>query len=607
MSLSRNEEEVITFQHLPIDVLFNICDKLSLNDLMSAAAVSKSLFPVALSNRVWQFKYEQYFPDEKISDYVIAKSESNPFFWYEKVKARFKKSFDLLKDATTKKNIFCLIEGRIDELEAMNFELADFDELFESAEEIAGETGNHFDFRRWLSKKYFGHKSLNYIFSKVEQEFKKVAAQDRIPFKGAYSYAILLGQSIEVFNKYLEAFIKADTVDSSAIELALNYDRPDLLPTLIAHGADVNYSKGAALKTALENGDLNSCAYLIKQGAKTIFIDSDCLIRVIENGHLHVLKYLLDPVNKFEISDPKSLTKISQKALKKACECGQLEIMQYLFNLFQFNIKHYIQAFNIACKNGRLEIIQYLIPKLQKMDPTLKIESIIADGFLAAANRNQLNVVEYLYKTYKGRIDNKVFTQALLYATSKYPYDVVNFLLQKNIKIEYKFDLSGFPAMDKVSFKDMLNFFPQKHIDAPPIVVNWRFLFCIAQACHILQLRKDEKKAAAFVELGKLVVNNINTPIEQIINKWGTSNNLTYKEETNFKIISEHLKPIKQFNAMITSNPFVSAMVGLFSSEEAEKNKRESTTDALNLINDMIAYSKQYNFAQNKPTSTKSL
>ena len=56
---------------------------------------------------------------------------------------------------------------------------------------------------------------------------------------------------------------------------------------------------------------------------------------------------------------------------------------------------------------------------------------------------------------------------------------------------------------------------------------------------------------------------------------------------------------------MINSSSVVSGLVGLFSREQAESNIRNSQTPALNLIKDMIDYSKkQYDFAK-IPTKTE--
>ncbi len=694
-SSSDKENEIISFQRMPVDVLFEICNRLNLKDLINLSEVRTSLHPVALSNQVWFYKFKQLFPDEKISADMIKESEKpgQSFFWYTKTKDLFKKSYSFLSKSKkipdrTKKIIYCLIEGRTDELEAMNFSFSEFQALTTN-EEIAKKTRHHFNFSTWLTKNYFQPKTANYLFRKVKEYnvSKYRESQDARYLYAVIQYAIAFDLSQNDIEEYIKA-VKASSnikvknaIFSKSLINALVANRPpELLETLIQHGADVNTQNGMPLQTALIKGDLGSYKYLIEKGANPKHVNDDCLIKVCTNGHLHVLIYLMDPVNKFEFSDD-----AYKKALDTACQFGQLGIMKHLIplldeskrdnllsiactqghmqiinyletitggnrltvldlstvcskgyvdvlkyiidhnNFFQFDPNHYIQAFKSACEKGQLGIIQYLLPKLQEMDPkknmgpiitmlietfnsacekgplkiipyllsklkeldpTLQMKAIATEGFKKAASNNKLKVVKYLHEEYS--FDNKVLNEALISALTKHPYDVVNFLLQTNMKIEYKLDLSNFPIKD-VSIPPILTLPPNpkpEHLDAPPIVVNWKFIACSIQAVYFFKVFRDEKIAATFLDLANLICQNLNTPFETILSEWETSKNpqSQYKKETSGEIIS---------------TSFMSSITGFF-----RNTSRLTAPYAEQIVNAMVNHSKLYNYAKNPTPPT---
>lgn len=135
---------------------------------------------------------------------------------------------------------------------------------------------------------------------------------------------------------------------------------------------------------------------LFKKLSRLIHIEdllSNYLNEALEDGNLEFFKHLLKEYK----TEPIAL----HKALIKACECGQLEIIKYLFVNYDLNI-HYNNdlAIRRAASNNHLNIVKYLLEDdslKEKANPS----SMDDDLSICAIMQENKELIEYLYNDYR--------------------------------------------------------------------------------------------------------------------------------------------------------------------------------------------------------------
>lgn len=119
---------------------------------------------------------------------------------------------------------------------------------------------------------------------------------------------------------------------------------------------------------------------------------SKYLNQIIENANIEFLKQLL---SQYQID-----ALILHKSFVKACECGQLEMIKYLFANYNLNI-HFDNdlAIRRAGSNNHINIVKYLLE-----DPSLKEKAnplaMNDDLSISAIMQNNEALIHYLYNQY---------------------------------------------------------------------------------------------------------------------------------------------------------------------------------------------------------------
>lgn len=343
------------------------------------------------------------------------------------------------------------------------------------------------------------------------------------------------------------------------------------------------------LNTACIHGQMEIINYLETVTGVTSLHEHNVGI-VCGEGYLDVLKYIIENNDKFQFN----LKEVLSVGLVKAANNGHANIVQYILpQLKALNYENLDPLINDvfikACGFGYKKIVKYLREEVELKN------NIVYKGCKEAIKTNRVAIVRYLCD--QQLFDNSNLNRLLIDATAQGTFVIINFILRKtNIKVDFEFNIDRFKSYSVMDFDELYKLFPRQDEDAPLFYVNFEFLWALAQAYHILSPH-EEKKAAAFLDLMNLVSKYINTlPVEIIIKEWENSPNSKYKTETNYAIISTHQNSLQQFNAILNSSQLISTMVGMFSKEQADKNRRDSQTPALNLIEDIIKHSRVYNF-----------
>lgn len=220
---------------------------------------------------------------------------------------------------------------------------------------------------------------------------------------------------------YLAAFGTADRLEREMAGGGHSWDEKD------------HSSGDSILMVAASMGNLNVMQYLINSGANIQFTGLDggtALTRAASNGRYDAVKLLMDSGYEFL---PYNEESAFENELHGAAENGDTEMMKLLFAYgFQLKKKSLHFALDGVCKSGNHEAIDLLVNEAQKQE--LKADFDYGNGLIDAIDRNDLETVEYLLKTYGVNI-NKLDGWGLNAAVKENNIEMVRYLLNHGAKV----------------------------------------------------------------------------------------------------------------------------------------------------------------------------
>ncbi len=133
-------------------------------------------------------------------------------------------------------------------------------------------------------------------------------------------------------NSMLVEFLLNNGIDvheenDNAISYASMNGNLEIVKILIRHGANIHVFLEAPLRWAIHNGHLEVVELLLEHDADLHINVNEPILWVIRHGHLHIIKMLIE----------KQFLKTTDDILfifNKSCSLGQMEILQYILQLF---------------------------------------------------------------------------------------------------------------------------------------------------------------------------------------------------------------------------------------------------------------------------------
>jgi ankyrin repeat protein len=161
-------------------------------------------------------------------------------------------------------------------------------------------------------------------------------------------------------------------------------------------------------------------------------IPKNMLLIATERGHIDIIKYMVESQELNNILSVKFKKYLLKDIFKEACSKGQLEIVDYIFNLEGLNLANKSQvtrgAFTEACKGGHLAVVDYLLKKdeLNFKDDFPAFEHAV---FFAVIG-SHLHLLKYFFESMPQFALKALKNSTILFAAeSKGKIDVVKYLL----------------------------------------------------------------------------------------------------------------------------------------------------------------------------------
>lgn len=199
----------------------------------------------------------------------------------------------------------------------------------------------------------------------------------------------VIENSPEKFTKLLEsgADINSQEGEKSALEVAVQYSRPEMIKALLIHGADLT-SCHVLPKIAAASLDFNVLEMLV--GAGMPFVpDEEIFEAALLDGNASVLDYLLTKYTElFDLSQPPAhYCSLIHFIMQQRLFENRAEVIDVLIRL---NTPFRIEDFSFCCRVCYLKTILKVIERLPK---PFDISEYI---FILASNRNQ-DVINHFY------------------------------------------------------------------------------------------------------------------------------------------------------------------------------------------------------------------
>lgn len=205
----------------------------------------------------------------------------------------------------------------------------------------------------------------------------------------------------------------------------------NFLKYFVENGADIHFQNESALRSAAECGNLETVKYLVKHGANIHSgnVDGDALDLAIFNSHLEIVKYLVNNgasldtdqvITDLAIAD--NLEMIMYFAERPDCKTCEKECSH------RIDIQKHDYILIKACQSGNIDIVEYLVSK----GTDVRSQSNLA--LRIAAKHGQLKMIKYLVtegaNIYEKR--NRALNTAIKYGY----FDVVKYLLKYGCEIQ---------------------------------------------------------------------------------------------------------------------------------------------------------------------------
>ena len=161
-------------------------------------------------------------------------------------------------------------------------------------------------------------------------------------------------------------------------------------------------------------------------------IPKNMLLIATERGHIDIIKYMVESQDLNNVMSAKFKKYILKDIFKEACSKGQLEIVDYIFNLEGLNLANKPQVtragFTEACKGGYVEIVDYLLKK-EELNFKEDFPAFEHAVFFAVAECH-LHLLKYFFDSMPQFALKSLKNSTILFAAeSKNQIDVVKYLL----------------------------------------------------------------------------------------------------------------------------------------------------------------------------------
>lgn len=291
-----------------------------------------------------------------------------------------------------------------------------------------------------------------FTFSNCCKKKKEYNSENKFLYQSFFT-ACKQGNTAEI-KKYIRECIDINAIDignyaggyMNCLLYAAQSGNTETVVLLLLNNVNINFKNRygvpagrTALMYATENNHYDIVQYLVSKGGNVNQIDRQkqtALNYAARKGNMVILKYLLSNGakldNKCKISSP----------LTSAAEGGHLEIIKYLLSR-GMNIECYDSGnwtpLIMAAERGYFEIVKYLIENGANVNVDDRNGNNTA--LIKAAFNGHLKIVKYLLSRgahLSQRNTSGVY--ALYYALTAGKFDVVKYLLTKNIDVNFEYN-----------------------------------------------------------------------------------------------------------------------------------------------------------------------
>jgi ankyrin repeat protein len=193
-----------------------------------------------------------------------------------------------------------------------------------------------------------------------------------------------------------------------------------------------------ACKAGFDVGEIQKIMHLIKDVDTKSDIWASMLSRACECGHLQLVRYIFETRGTVHL-DVNARVRLddggSSSALMLACKNGQIDIVKYLHETLGNLHTIYHQgtiSFMLACRNGHTELVKYLYERIGDVDVNDR-DYEGATAFMIACGEGHLDIAKYLYETV-GDVDvndeDDNGMTAFLLACERGKMDIVKYLYE---------------------------------------------------------------------------------------------------------------------------------------------------------------------------------
>lgn len=156
-----------------------------------------------------------------------------------------------------------------------------------------------------------------------------------------------------------------------AFNTCIKLGRLDLVKFFIEVEKNINLNYNSILGDAAEYDQLEIFKYLVKNGANIDYAKNEALTDAVENNNFEFVKYLVEEcyanIDEKEDEEAYYYNYYSECSgnynytIIIAAESGNIEIVNYLLNRFEFTITEYNNALLLSAENNHKEVVKSII------------------------------------------------------------------------------------------------------------------------------------------------------------------------------------------------------------------------------------------------------